>query len=82
MELDNMFVNPYWYIKVYYLWIINYAYHIYSDLGTHSFRPDLLSAHFNFMDCYRSIAHFVDFQVRSLLNGSKKNQWFALGKER
>jgi len=34
------------------------------------------------MDRYRSIAHFADFQVRSSLNRSKKNQWFALGKER
>ena len=29
-----------------------------------------------------SIAHFADFQVRSSLNRSKKNQWFALGRER
>jgi len=34
------------------------------------------------MDRYRSIAHFVDIQVCSSLNRSKKNQWFALGKER
>ena len=27
------------------------------------------------------IAHFADLQVLSSLNRSKKNQWFALGKE-
>ena len=42
----------------------------------------LLSAQFLSMDCYRSIAHFADFQVRSSLNRSQKDQWFALGKER
>ena len=36
-----------------------------------------LSAHFNSMDCYRSIAHFADFQVRSSLNRSQRDQWFA-----
>jgi len=41
-----------------------------------------LSTHFLSMDRYGSIAHFADFQVRSLLYRSKKNQWFALGKER
>ena len=29
-----------------------------------------------------SIAHFADFQVRSWLNCSQKDQWFALGKLR
>ena len=29
-----------------------------------------------------AIAHFADFQVRSSLNRSHKDQWFALGKER
>ena len=41
-----------------------------------------LSAHLLSMDRYRSTAHFADFQVRSSLNSSKKNLWFALGKER
>ena len=44
--------------------------------------PSLLFANFLSMDRYRSIAHFADFQVQSSLNRSKKNQWFALGKER
>jgi len=39
-----------------------------------------LCAHFLTKDCYRSSAHFADFQVCSSLNRSKK-QWFALGKE-
>jgi len=52
-----------------------------AELGTRSLFPGLLSAHFYSMDRYRSIAHFSDFQVRSSLNGSKKNQCFALGKE-
>ena len=34
------------------------------------------------MDRYRSSAHFANFQVRSLLNRSQKDQWFALIKER
>ena len=38
-----------------------------------------LSDYFISMDRYRSSAHFANFQVRSLLNRSKKNQWFALG---
>ena len=41
-----------------------------------------LSAHFISMDRYRSSAHLANFQVRSSLNRSKKNQWFALRKER
>ena len=53
-----------------------------SDLATLSFFPDSLSAHFNSMDRYHSIAHFADFQVRSSLNRSLKDQWFALIKER
>ncbi len=53
-----------------------------ADLGTRSFFPDSLSAHFNSMDRYRSIAHFADYQVRSSLNRSKKDQWVALIKER
>ena len=53
-----------------------------SDLGTRSFFPDSLSAHFISMDRYRSIAHFANFQVRSLLNRSQINQWFPLEKER
>ena len=51
-----------------------------SELGTRSLFPGLLSAHFISMD--RSSAHFANFQVPSSLNRSKKNQWFALGKER
>ena len=54
----------------------------FADLGTRSFFPDSLSAHFNSMDRYRSIAHFADYQVRSSLNRSQKDQWFALIKER
>ena len=34
------------------------------------------------MDRYHSIAHFAHFQVRSSLNRSQKDQWFAPGKER
>ena len=41
-----------------------------------------LSAHFISMDRYRYSAHLAIFQVRSSLNRSQKNQWFALGKER
>ena len=52
------------------------------ELGTRSFFQGSLSAQFLSMDRYRSIAHFADFQVRSLLNHSQKDQWFALGKER
>ena len=51
-----------------------------AELGTRSFFPGLLSAQFLPMDCYRSIAHFADFQVCSMLNRSLKDQWFALGK--
>ena len=36
-----------------------------SDLGTHSFFPGALSAHFY---PWIAIAHFADFQVRSSLN--------------
>jgi len=36
-----------------------------------------LSAHFISMDCYRSSAHFANFQVRSSLNCLQKDQWFA-----
>ena len=53
-----------------------------TELGTRSFFPGSLSAKFLSMDCYSSMAHFADFQVRSSLNRSKKDQWFALGKER
>jgi len=53
-----------------------------AELGTRSLFPGLLSAHFISMDRYRSSAHLVNFQVRSLLNRSQKNQWLALGKER
>jgi len=53
-----------------------------AELGTRSFFPGSLSAHFLTMDRYRSTAHFADFQVRSSLNRSTKKQWFALGKER
>ena len=52
------------------------------ELGTRSFFLGSLSAQFLSMDGYRSITHFANFQVRSSLNHSKKNQWFALGKER
>jgi len=58
----------------------NYIYR--AELGTRSFFPGSLSAQFLSMDHYCSIAHFADFQVRSSLNRSKKEQWFALGKER
>ena len=51
-----------------------------AELGTRSFFPGSLSAHFLPMDGYCSIAHFVDFQVRSLLNRSLKDQWFNLWK--
>ena len=54
---------------------------LYTELGALSFFPGSLSAQFLSMDRYRSIAHFADFQVLSSLNRSKKNQWFALGKE-
>ena len=53
-----------------------------SELGTRSLFPGSLSAHFISIDRYRSSAHFANFQVPSSLNRSKKNQWFALGKER
>jgi len=52
-----------------------------SELGTRSFFPGSLSVQFLPMDCYRSIAHFADFQVSSSLNRSQKEEWFALGKE-
>ena len=55
---------------------------IIPELGTHSLFPGSLSAHFISMDRYRSSAHLANFQVCSSLNRSKKNQWFALGKER
>ena len=48
--------------------------------GHSLFFPDLLSAHFNSMDRYRSIAHFADFQVRSSLNRSKKTSSSLLEK--
>ena len=55
--------------------------YILSELGTCSFFPGSLSAHFLSMDCYPSIAHFADFQVRSLLNRSnKKNSGSLLEK--
>jgi len=57
-------MTPYIYIFVKYIYI--------SDLGTRSFFQDLLSAYFNSMDRYRSIAHFAYFQVRSSLNRSQK----------
>jgi len=41
-----------------------------------------LSAQFLPMDHYRSTAHFADFQIRSSLNRSQTDQWFALRKER
>ena len=44
----------------------------YAELGTRSFFPGSLSAHFLSMDRFRSIAHFADFQVCSSLNRSKK----------
>ena len=44
------------------------------ELGTRSLFPGLLSAHFILMDPYRSSAHLANFQVRSSLNRSKKNQ--------
>ena len=51
-----------------------------SELGTHSFFPGSLSAHFLPMDCYRSTAHFADFQVRSSLNRSLKTSGSLLKK--
>jgi len=53
-----------------------------AELGTRSLFPGSLSAHFISMDRYCSSAHLANFQVRSSLNRSQKNQWFALGKER
>ncbi len=52
----------------------------YADLGTHSFFPGSLSAHFLSMDRYRSIAHFAFFHVRSSLNRSKKTSGSLLEK--
>ena len=52
------------------------------ELGTRSLFPGSLSALFISKDRYRSSAHLANFQVRSFLNRSQKNQWFALGKER
>ena len=56
--------------------------YILTELGTRSLFPGSLSAHFISMDRYRYSAHLANFQVRSSLNRSQKNQWFALGKER
>ena len=53
-----------------------------ADLGTRSFFSRFpLRTPLNF---YRwiAIAHFLDLQISSLLNRSKKEQWFALIKER
>jgi len=47
-----------------------------SEMGTRSSFPGSLSAQFLPMDCYCSVAHFVNFH-RSL-----KDLLFALGKER
>ena len=55
---------------------------IFADLGTRSLFTGSLSAHFISMDRYRTSAHLANFQVRSSLYRSRKNQWFALGKER
>ena len=44
--------------------------------------PGFHSAQLLPMDRYRSIAHFADFHVRSSVNRSQKDQWFALIKER
>ena len=52
------------------------------ELGTGSFFRGSQSAQFLPMDRYVSIAHYADFQVRSSLNRSLKDQWFALGNER
>ena len=41
-----------------------------------------LSAQFLPRDRYSSTAHFEDFQVRSSLNRSQTDQWFALRKAR
>ena len=54
---------------------------IFAELCTRSFFPGSLSAQFLPMDRYRSTAHFEDFQVRSSLNRSRTDQWFALRKE-
>ena len=53
---------------------------LYAELGTCSFFPGSLSAHFLTKECYRSSAHFADFQVRSSLNHSKKNSSLLLEK--
>jgi len=53
---------------------------IFPDLGTRSFFPGSLFAHFLSMDCYCSIAHFADFQVCSSLNRSKKTSGSLLEK--
>jgi len=55
---------------------------LHPELGIRSLFPGSLSSHFISIDRYRSSAHFANFQVRSSLNRSKKNQWFALEKER
>ena len=64
-------------LKTFFFKLVNMA-----ELGTRSLFPGSLSAHFISMDHYRSSAHLANFQVRSSLNRSQKNQWFALGKER
>ena len=51
-----------------------------TELGTRSFFPGSLSAQFLPMDCYRSTAHFEDFQVRSSLNRSQTDQCSLLEK--
>ena len=51
-----------------------------SELGTRSLFQGSLSAHFISMDCYRSSAHFANFQVRSSLNRSKKTSGSLLEK--
>jgi len=49
--------------------------------GHSLFFPGLLSDQFLSMDRYCSISHFADSQIRSSLNRSQKDQWFALEKE-
>ena len=52
---------------------------ILPELGTRSFFPGSLSAHFLSMDRYRSFCRFSGSLIAQWLS---KYQWFALGKER
>jgi hypothetical protein len=90
MRFSNIFTALFFpYIQT---WVRTLFFQVRSPLYAHFF-PGSLSAHFLSIDRFRSIAHFLsidsycsiahfaDFQVCSSLNRSKKNLWFALGKE-